>query len=244
MYRERTPTSLEEKLITRLGKILWIPDTAGRLPDNEPMLSSIVITAQEFAEFLHNTGTTASLVKSEIAAFLYNKSKNNIYSEIYCPILYHEYAIGFIYAENNNKENKSFDVDFVQYIYQFSKVLSYSLEKHGYFEQQSQTMTRYQEPIIDMSAAGLLFATQSEEIDNKINLLEDIDITIKIKDKKIIIGSRIMRKFKDHSTFYFGVQYLKISDADFRFLFEYLYGKPFTKKDEMSWEGGSPPPQS
>ncbi|MBN1797267.1 MAG: PilZ domain-containing protein [Spirochaetales bacterium] len=243
MYRDKAPACLEEKLITRLGKILWIPDTEAKLPDNDPMLSSLVITEQEFADFLSSTGTGAPLVKSEIAAFLYKKSKNNIYSEIYCPILYHEYAIGFIYVENNNKENKTFDVDFVQYVYQFSKVLSYSLEKHGYFEQQSQNMIQHQEPIIDMSAAGLLFATQSEDIDNKINLLEDIDITINIKQRKIVVGSRIMRKFKDHSTFYFGVQYLKISDADFQFLFEYLYGRSFTKRDEMIWEGGSPPPQ-
>jgi hypothetical protein len=243
MYRDKSPASLEEKIITRLGKIIWIPDTEARLPDNEPMLSSIVITEQEFAGFLRSTGTSSNLVKSEIAAFLYKKSKNNIRSEIYCPILYHEYAIGYIYVENKDKGKKDFDIDFVHYIYQFSKVLSYSLEKHGYFEEQSKNMIQYREPIIDMSAAGLLFATQSEEIDKKINLLEDIDITINIKEKKIVIGSRIMRKFKDHSTCYFGVQFLKISNADFGFLFNYLYGKPFTKEDEMLWEGGAPPPQ-
>ncbi len=242
MFREKPPSTPEENLITRIGKILWIPDTKGELPGENSPLSQLVISQNEFTRFFESTGVAQDLVHSEIASLLYKKHKNNIVAEIYCPILYHEYAIGYIHAANDKPADKAFGIDLIHYTYQFSKVLSYSLEKHGYFKQKSGGAVNYQEPIIDISGSGLLFATQSQDIDNKLTMLDDMDIMVTINEKKIVIGSRVMRKFKDLSTFYFAVQFLRISDADFRFLFEYLYGKIFTKKDEVSWEGGSPPP--
>jgi hypothetical protein len=242
MFRENPPARFEETLITRIGKIFWIPNTEGELPQDDSRLSTLVVTYNELSRFLEYSGTSSSLVRSEIAAMLYKKSKSNIFAEIFCPILYHEYAIGYIYAALHKRDPKAFNVDLVHYVYQFSKVLSYSLEKHGYFKQEAGTVTKYQEPIIDLSAAGLLFASQSEDLDHRLTLLDDIDISITIDEKKIIIGSRVMRKFNDYSTYYFALQFLRISDTDFRFIFEYLYGRSFTKNDEMRWEGGSPPP--
>ncbi len=242
MFRETPPARLEETLITRLGKVLWIPNTEGELPHDDSMISTLVVTYSELSRFLEYGGTSPALVRSEIAAMLYKKSKSNIFAEIYCPILYHEYAIGYIYAVLKKRDPKAFNTDVIHYIYQFSKVLSYSLEKHGYFKQEAGTVIKYQEPIIDLSAAGLLFASQSEDIDGRLTLLDDIDISITVDDKKMIIGSRVMRKFKDYSTYYFALQFLHISDADFKFIFEYLYGRSFSKKDEIKWEGGSPPP--
>ncbi|RPJ04159.1 MAG: hypothetical protein EHM28_13945, partial [Spirochaetaceae bacterium] len=179
--------------------------------------------------------------KSEVSNVYYNKAKAGIQSEIYCPVLYHEYAVGYIYVINK-KTHKPLDEEFLQYVITFAKVLSYSLEINGYYKQYKKNMVEYKMPVIDISASGLLFATRIPDLNEKIKSFLDFDITIKFMGKTVIAGSRVMRKFNDTQYFYFAAQFLKISEDQFNALFEYLYGKSFSEKDEMNWEGGIPPP--
>ena len=56
------------------------------------------------------------------------------------------------------------------------------------------------------------------------------------------VGARVMRKFRDAESAYFGVLFLRIEPADFGFLYQFLYGKSFDPAQEGTWEGGAPPP--
>jgi len=242
MFRENKPTKFEEKLIVKSGKILWIPNTETDFPLNDSIFPGSIIVKKDIRNYLETTGTPNFLFRSEISNILYNKVKAGIFSEIYCPILYHEYTVGYIYLSNKMTKKEQLDKDILQYVYQFSKVVSYALKAHGYYKQKQSTQSHVSAPIIDISASGLLFTTQNKKLDQKIFLHKDIDLNITINQRKTKIGSRIMRKFKDSLNFYFAAQFLGIATNDFHFLFEFIYGKPFTHEDEIKWEGGAPSP--
>ena len=242
MYRDKQPQTLEELITVKTGKVLWIPSTEDDLPLNDPGFAGNVIVKHEVEEYFAETGTPPYLVRSELSNLLYTKAKSGIVSEIYCPILYHEYAAGYIWVVSKRPRTGRFNQEFLEYVIQFSRVLSHSLEANGYYQQARKTEVEHSLPVIDISASGLLFAAPAQELDKKIDLFHDMDFRLKVGGRSIKVGTRIMRKFDDGTTQYFAAQFLTIADQDLNFIFEYLYGKPFNDKAQGVWEGGTPPP--
>ena len=242
MYRDKSPQSLEERLLIKTAKAFWIPSTEEDLPLHDPDFLGNIIVKKEVEDFLMSSGTPKYLVRSEIAHLLDKKAKSNVFSEIYCPILYQEYAVGFIYLINRKPRNEKLSSELLKYVLQFSRVLSYSLEINGYYRQHRKADVQHQALVIDISAAGLLFATSEETVYKKINLYNDLDLNIFLEERRVVFSSRIMRKLQDNKNYYFGAQFMKASDDDFHYLFEFLYGKPYTTEAANLWEGGTPPP--
>jgi len=74
-------------------------------------------------------------------------------------------------------------------------------------------------------------------------LYTDLDLTITLGHRKTKVASRVMRKYSDRHSTYFGVVFLTIQPEDFRFLFDYVYGRPFNPEEDALWEGGAEPPK-
>ncbi|GAB1457213.1 hypothetical protein MASR2M48_25210 [Spirochaetota bacterium] len=70
-------------------------------------------------------------------------------------------------------------------------------------------------------------------------LKEDSPVGIRLVAKKRTIdaGGTIRRLYNDTEEGYFGIEFQSMAPEDFRFLFEYLYGRPFTDEDSASIEG-------
>jgi hypothetical protein len=242
MMRDRIPRTWEEKLIVRLGKSLWIPSTDEDFIVKDPSPEDRLITKPDLARLEQDAGVKPHVVSSKLGNILYEKSKKKIFSELYCPILYNEYVVGYIYIANMDDKRERISKELFDYVSQFGKVLCYSLVKNGYFKSETLGERKYEAPIIDISASGLLFTHPSGDLARDLFVHTDLDLTMRIQKRTISIGARIMRKFRDRESAFFGVLFMRIEPEDFRFLFEYLYKKPFEMKYEMSWEGGAPPP--
>ncbi len=242
MFRDKLPRTYEEKLIVRTNKSLWIPSTEEDFPLKDPFPEETIIIKRDLIKYEESLGTPPYIITSKLANILYEKNKKGIFSELYTPILYNEYVIGYIYLMNDTENKRKIVENTIEYVREFSKVLCYSLKINGYFRAETSGEKRFEAPIIDMSASGILFSHPSPELGKDLLIHTDIDLTIKIKNRTLKIGGRVMRKFKDGDMYYFGVQFLRITPEDFRFLFEYLYGKPFSSEYEDTWEGGAPPP--
>jgi hypothetical protein len=242
MLRDRMPRSWEEKTIVRLGKSLWIPSTAEDFPVRDPFPDERVITKSELIALEEEAGSAAYVVTSKLGNILYEKTKKDIVSELWCPVLYNEYVVGYVHVWNTGARRERISRDLIEFVQQFAKVLCYSLVTNGYFKVENSTERRYEAPIIDLSASGLLFAHTSAELVKELLVHTDLDLTVRLDTRTMPIGGRIMRKFHDEENTYFGLLFLKIEEEDFQYLFHFLYGKEFDPSLEGRWEGGAPPP--
>jgi hypothetical protein len=242
MLRDRMPRSWEEKTIVRLGKSLWIPTTAEDFPARDPFPDERVITKSELIAAEEEAGSAPYVITSKLGNILYEKTKKDIVSELWCPVLYNEYVVGYVHVWNTAARRERISRDVIEFVQQFAKVLCYSLVTNGYFKVENSTERRYEAPIIDLSASGLLFAHTSAELVRELLVHTDLDLSVRLDKRTIPVGGRIMRKFRDAENTYFGLLFLKIEQEDFQFLFHFLYGKEFDPSLEGRWEGGAPPP--
>jgi hypothetical protein len=242
MLRDRMPRSWEEKTIVRLGKSLWIPSTGEDFPSRDPFPDERVITKSELIALEEEAGSAAYVITSKLGNILYEKSKKDIISELWCPVLYNEYVVGYVHVWNTSDRRERISRDLIEFVQQFAKVLCYSLVTNGYFKVENSTERRYEAPILDLSASGLLFAHTSPELIRELLVHTDLDLTLRLGSRTIPVGGRIMRKFRDAENTYFGLLFLRLEQADFQYLFHYLYGKEFDASFEGKWEGGAPPP--
>jgi hypothetical protein len=242
MLRDRLPRSWEEKVVVRTGKCLWIPAVAEDFPTRDPFPDDRVITKADLMAFEEENGTRPSVIQSRLGNILYEKSKQDIAAELLCPILYNEYVVGYIHLVNEGEKRDRILRETVDYAWQFARVLAYSLVTNGYFRAENAGERRYEAPIIDLSASGLLFAHPNQDLARELLVHSDLELTLRIGNRVIQAGSRIMRKFKDSENAFFGVLFMRMQPEDFRFLFEHLYGKRFSEEFEAKWEGGAPPP--
>lgn len=243
MMRDKIPEKYEEKLIAATGKILWIPSTEEDFPVKDPFPDERVILKRDLVSYEEALNRPAYLINSKLGNLLYEKQKKGIHSEVWCPVLYESYLIGYVYLVNTQERKERLSKDLVDYVWQFAQVLSYSLRLSGYFTVGGQTTERrYESPIIDISAAGLLFAHPRQELAKELLIHTDLDLTLRFPERKIMIQARVRRKFQDDERSYFGVQFLNIDPEDLAFLFQKLYGRPFSREEDSRWEGGVPPP--
>jgi hypothetical protein len=246
MLRDKIPENYEEKLLAATGKAFWIPSTEGDFPATDPFGDDRIITRRELVKYEESFDRPAHVISSKLSNILYEKQKKRIHAELYCPVIYESYLIGYVYLCNRNEKKERIDQDLVDYVYDFARILSYSLHASGYFNPSSTNGSvkehRYEAPVIDISASGLLFAHPREELAKQLMIHTDLDITLRFADRRIVIGSRVRRKLQDSQRYYYGIQFLRINDDDLGPLFAKLYGKPFTAEEEQKWEGGTPPP--
>ncbi len=245
MLRGREPSTFEERVIARTARILYIPTTGGDFPEFEDSLNDQVVTrdmlVRQSAGGESESPEESGFTQEGLARYLNGKREQGIVSEIFCPIIFHEYMVGYVYLASS-EEDKVFDDDLVKYVHEFSRMLAYSLKINRYFKDMELGPEEFNAKIVDLSASGLLFAHNSRKLKDTLMIYADVNLVLQVGDRRIRIASRVMRKFEDRSACFYGVQFLDMAPEDFRFLFDLVYGRPFTKEDNDMWEGGAPPP--
>ncbi len=243
MFRSRRPESFEERLITDTGKCLYLPDTElGKLPGKKSSVSHLAVTEEYF---LNRDGTEKEYLGKtlrQVDKLVREKFENKIYAEIYCPVIYHEYVVGYVYLCNEKNRTVRFEEEDLAFCKEFTRFLAYVLERNGYFANKKEVESEFSPAIIDISASGLLFTHPEKKLSELLGLYGDIKLTLRVGQRKMNILSRIMRKYEYKGQFFYGIQFLEIAPEDFRFLFEYVYGRSFTEQDDRLWEGGAAPP--
>ena len=242
MMREKVLDKYEEKVMAATGKMFWIPSTEEDFPINDPYPEERLITRRDLVKYEEALDRPPHVITSKLGNILYEKQKKQIHSELFCPILYDLYLVGYVYLCNREDRKEKISKDLLEYAYDFSRVLGYSLHLTGYFTSNDSMEPKYEAPIIDISASGLLFAHPRADLSDNLLIHTDMEVTVRFPERTMVIGSRVRRKFQDAERCYFGVQFLDINQEDLNFLFEKLYAKPYSIEEENKWEGGTPPP--
>jgi hypothetical protein len=240
MFKERHPETLEERLIVRTGKIYFLPSSAGGLPVVDPYVTPRIVTRDAFADFLRDEDMREDLVADEVQRFERNKKNTGILSELMIPLLFQEYVIGYVYLVNTFPGKPPFDLPVLETFHEFAKVLAFSLKVNGYFRNAPKKAQDFSADVLDISAGGLMFSTTSRELSASLLPGSEIEVAIKAKGRSVKALASVKRVFRDASRSYFGIEYSGLEPEDFRFLFECLYGRPFTDEDASGIEGLGP----
>ncbi len=243
MFRNREPNGFEEQLIADTGKSLFIPQLDRGLPRHGQIVQHPVITQDMFPDPTQQEGSFMGMNRQQVLAYFKEKSSSGTFCELYSPIIYLQYVVGYVYLSNSHKRKRPFTLDTLDFALEFSYVLAYALKENGYFQSDKQEKKHFNAEIINISASGILFSYPSGELTRAIGLLTDLDLLLNIEKRAIHVSGRVMRRYEIDGMTYYGLQFMEIQPEDFRFLFDHVYGRPFTEKDDQLWEGGAKPPK-
>jgi len=237
IFRDVKPTSTEERLLSETGKAFFLPSTQGFFPIDDPYPKKRLITEEMFKRYLESTGVSLQFVDDACTRFIEQKHKSGILSDLWIPLLFQEYVIGYIHLWIDKEGLLPFDYAVIEHMFQFAKVLAYSLKINGYFESGKLKNEPFEGKIIDISASGLLFAYPNSPFAN--TLMPDTELALKLitARRRVNTKAKIVRRYKDNSQGYFGCRFFEMEPEDLRFLFEYIYGKTFSDKDAAFLSG-------
>jgi hypothetical protein len=231
IFKDSPLTEPEEKLLAETGKAVYLPSTQVPMLTADPYPKKRLVTADMLKRYLEGTGVGPAFVDEAAVRFVKSKHSNGIFSDLWVPILFQIYVIGYIHVWINKPGKPPLDYEILETLYQFARVLGFSLKVNGFFDAGKLKNESFEGHVIDISASGLLFAYQNSLLAE--TLTPDTELLVKIStDKRTVNASaKIVRHFKDASTKYFGCRFLDMVPEDIRFLFEFIYGKPFTDND-------------
>jgi c-di-GMP-binding flagellar brake protein YcgR len=237
MFKTKGPEGLEEELMTRHGRVYYLPTAIGGIPGIDPYSSRRILTREDFIARFEERGIEAEYREDELTRFERAKRAAGVLSELKIPILFQEYVVGYVHILNRQPGKAPFDLGVLDTFAQFAKVLAWSLKINGYFQNAPRRGTAIPAETIDLSAGGILFGSPDESLQTA--LLEGSEIVVSLSTGKraISAGGVVKRRFLDERGAFYGVSFTHIAPEDFRYLFEYLYGRPFTDDDASSIEG-------
>ena len=237
IFKEVKPAAIEERVLAETGKAFYLPLTQTNFPIEDPYPKKRLVTEEIFKRYLESTGVDPQFLDDACTRFLRQKHEGGILSDLWVPILFQEYVIGYIHIWINADGKPPFDYGVIDTLYQFSKVLANSLRVNGYFETGKIKNEPFGGKIIDISASGLLFAYPNSPL--AATLLPSSELSVRLSSPRRTVNckAKIVRRYKDNMYGYFGCRFLDMAPEDLRFLFEYIYGKPFTDSDAIFLTG-------
>ena len=243
MFRGKKPESFEETVLVATAKPLFIPDTSDTFPDKNLELERPIVVKEDFPDPTHTDELFLGKHRQQLNAYLTQKNREGIKAEIYTPIIYQNYVAGYVKLGNSTKRDEGFTWRHLDFAVEFAVVLVYTLEKSGYFSVTEKEVGEYRPQLIDISASGLLFTHNSEALAENLGMYTDLELLLQVGHRKIRTNARVMRRYRDNDTNFYGLQFMEIQPEDFRFLFDFVYGRPFSEEDQYYWEGGAEPPK-
>ncbi|MCL2443942.1 MAG: PilZ domain-containing protein [Treponema sp.] len=237
-FKDKKPESTEERIVSEMGKTLFIPSTVGFLPKTDPYPKKRIITEELFKRYLETTGVGSTFLDENCARFLKNKFEDGIYSDAWVPILFHEYVIGYIHIWIDKQGRLPFDFSILDNVYQYAKVLAFALKENGYFEHGKVANQPFEGKVLDISASGLLFTYPlGTTLLSTLLIDAELTVTIEAPNRTINVVAKIIRRFKDKAASYFGCRFMGMAPEDMRFLFEHLYGRQLENSDSAFLSG-------
>jgi c-di-GMP-binding flagellar brake protein YcgR len=139
------------------------------------------------------------------------------------PVIYRYYVVALIFLINNHQKNSKMDQRILDYTWQFSRIMTYTLKINGYFNNEIGPKDSYKIPIYDLSPGGVGFYVENDQLEEKLILDQNIRISLIIDNRQIRILAKLVRKFQNLSRYFYGFVFLEIKTDDSAFLNKLLY---------------------
>ena len=233
MFRNKKPSSFEEELVSKTGKILFIPSTSSGLPAKDPYPEGRIITWEIEEQF---EDPNYFIEGSHFEKLLAEKKARGISSEIWCPIVYYQYVVGYILARN--VQGESLDISTLEYMWDFSRILAWQLRQTGYFntETEKKEARRHRAGVLDISPGGMLISLPQNEIRTPIREGSVFSVEICPGTERIVCSARVVRRYEENGTVIYGTMFTDLSPENLMMLYEFLYRKPYATTNPLAYE--------
>jgi hypothetical protein len=227
IFKDVKPSTTEARVVAETGKAFYLASTREPFPETAPFSSGDrVITAGLFKRYLESTGVDPEYLDDTCKRFTQAKLARGIFSDVWVPILFQEYIVGYIHVWSSNRSTPPFDTAVLDTLFKYARELVYSLKMNGFFENGRRRGNEvFVGRVIDISVSGLLFVYPKSSLFSSLLVNSQLLIRLITPGRTISINSRIVRRFHDSSLSYYGCHFLDTSFDDMHYLFEYLYGK-------------------
>jgi hypothetical protein len=231
LFRNDSPATIEEKAIGQAGKILFISMLDGGFVSEMENSTGLCFTEQSFTAFLVENGESYDAARKKIASLIQQRVDQGICSDCFIPIIFSSYIVGYVHVWVNEDSNAPLSINMIDRIRQYTSIIAFFLERKNFFQNAKKMLPAFSPRLLDISAGGFLFALDlcKEKV---LYALNDVFlVTITIFSRAIQCKAVIIRDYT-HKTFaFYGCKFQDMELEDIRFLFESIYGKPFTDKD-------------
>jgi hypothetical protein len=237
LFKDKSPTGTEERILAETGKTIFLPSTGDLLPHTDPDPKKRLVTEDIFKRCLESIGVEEKHLNEAIVRYIRSKVERGIFSDAWVPILFQEYVIGYIHVWISRKDLPPLTTESLDTLYQFTRAMISTLKANGYFDAGSLTNKLFTGAVLDISLSGLLFSYPSSDLTSTMLPDEELALTLSTPKRTIKATAKIVRRYTDQTTNYFGCQFLDIAPEDIRFLFEFNYGRPFTDGESSFLSG-------
>lgn len=225
MLRERVPTTFQERLVASTGKILTLPFYPTEAQIRSEDVRQRILNQDEIIAHEAESGDDMFSVLERIGKVVDSNREKKIWHELYCPVLYHQYVVGYLYLMRSGTEQEKFEPATFEFVLQYSRILAYSLKVNGYFRAEPVIDEFGTAELIDISGSGLLFSYPPDG--PEILLYTDLDLRIRLGEQTIPVRGRVMRSYNDSDRTYIAIQFIELDPDDMEILFEHIYGREY-----------------
>jgi hypothetical protein len=238
LFKGRDPAGIEEKLLASYGKTLFIPSSRSPLPSADPYPESRIITAGMLSDY---EGPDALIEGSRFERALISKIGRAVNAEVWCPIQYYQYVVGYVYMANKADRPKSMDFTVVDCAWEFARILAYYLKTCNYFKpDESSDPVTHAAGIVDLSAAGCLLCIPQTALALRIKIGSVLDIRLIHPDGSFSTRGKVVRRYDEKDGAFYGVLFLGFKAEDMRLLYPRIYEVPYQESMDGSGEARLP----
>ncbi len=222
MLRDRNPKGMFERLIVQTGRILVLPFPVEQSQTVPPEQTANLITRQR-VEALEREMTAQFSGALQLLTDASNEMRRKkLMYELYCPILYYQYVVGYLYLVRRLAPGAQFDSAVIEFVWQYARVFAYALEANGYFRHADTKAQLRQAELIDLSANGILFAVPKNG--PSLGMYAETRLELRLDRYRASVRARVVRRIEEGDRVYLGLQFTKVSQEVQRTLCRRLYG--------------------
>jgi hypothetical protein len=126
----RKPVSVEEEILCHYGRAILVASTMSTLPVVDPYPDGRIVTQSMVDDYER---PRALLEGSRFETARLEKALSGIIAEAWCPILYYQYVVGYVYLMNDQSRPVSLDFRAIDFSWEFARILAYKLKDSHYF---------------------------------------------------------------------------------------------------------------
>jgi hypothetical protein len=238
LFKNKPPASVEEKAVAKQGKILSISIPDGGFPSGMENSMELFFTEESLVAFLVDNREPPDMAQKKVTEMIRRRVSQGIYSDCFIPIIFSSYIIGYVRVWMREDGKAPLTRDMIEKIRQFTAIIAFFLEHENLFDEGKKELPVLTPRLLDISVSGFLFVL---ELDKEKIFYESNDVltvSITISNRVIRCKAVIIRNYASKTYAFYGCKFDDMELEDIRFLFESIYGKPFTGK-ELEFLSGS-----